>query len=56
MHELAINVTDICIGDFWVTAERRAYMAPQATFAAPVADAKFFFITRLGKVAEGWSW
>jgi hypothetical protein len=27
VHEIAINNTDVCIGDFWVTNERAAYMA-----------------------------
>ena len=51
MHELAINATDICVGDFWVTNERAAYMAPQATFTSSLADSPFFFVTtkRVGK-------
>lgn len=29
VHEIAINNTDVCVGDFWVSGERAAYMVRQ---------------------------
>ena len=45
VHEVAINATDVCVGDFWATAERAAYMAPHATFSQQLTDAKFYLAT-----------
>lgn len=41
LHELTINATDLCVGDFWVYPERRAFLAPYATYTVPFAAADF---------------
>ena len=38
IHMITINYTDICIGDFWDTRERREYMLPLGTFTIPYAQ------------------
>ena len=48
IHEVATNVTDICIGDFWASPSRRAYMSPVGTFTAAMGTADFYFVTKLG--------
>jgi len=46
VHEVAVNTTDLCIGDFWATPSRRAYMAPMGTFSTPIGSSNFYFVTR----------
>lgn len=38
VHMITINQTDICVGDFWATPQRRAYMLPYGAFTTPVAE------------------
>ena len=48
VYEVAINATDLCLGDFWVTPLRRATLTGwgHGTFSVPFASASFHLLTQ----------
>mmetsp|Transcript_25808 Transcript_25808/g.48810 ORF Transcript_25808/g.48810 Transcript_25808/m.48810 type:complete len:740 (-) Transcript_25808:148-2367(-) len=56
LHMVSINATDLCVADFWVSGERRAYLAPHGTFSAPFASTEFLFVTSATTKKNSGSW
>mmetsp|Transcript_23525 Transcript_23525/g.44854 ORF Transcript_23525/g.44854 Transcript_23525/m.44854 type:complete len:743 (-) Transcript_23525:466-2694(-) len=56
LHMVSINATDLCVADFWVSGERRAYLAPHGTFSAPFDAAEFLFVTSASTKKDSNSW
>jgi len=44
-HEVAVNSTDICVGDFWAMPDRQIYMSPGGTFSRPYGEARYVLST-----------
>jgi hypothetical protein len=45
LNDLAVGHTDLCIGDFWATAQRRALMGNQARFLHTISNDQFHLVT-----------
>ena len=43
VHDVAINHTDLCIGNFWLTSERRGL----TTMSAPISADDFYLVTHI---------
>ena len=44
VQAIAINETDLCIGDFWAQQDRRAIMAPYGSFTTPFDYAELLLV------------
>ena len=52
VHEVAVEATDMCLGDFWATPSRTTYMAPHGAFTAPFDKADYVLLTELVAVTK----
>ena len=59
INDIAVNHTDLCVGDFWVTKERSAYLSSHGTFTIPYSSSSFYLISKISSTTQSdaaWEW